>query len=120
MNLDFSKITFKTNWASATTIIVMLVGIVTLYLNNTSMNTKIDSLENTNASLNKTISTLSETVSTLKGSQEVTNKAIGLFMENPPGELVYRLDRIENIIEERFGAIRETEKPEFKNRIPGK
>lgn len=118
MNLDFSKITFKTNWASATTIIVLLVGIITLYLNNNSIRSKIDTLENTNTTLNNTITTLSETVSILKGNQDITNKAIGIFMENPTGELVYRLERIEKTIEEKFGVTDTETKPTFTNRLP--
>lgn len=95
---------FKVNWASGTTIVTLLVGIITLYMTNQGLKGKVDSLEKNNISLTATVQTLSATVNTLKGSQSIMDNALVQFMQNSPGELKYRIERLENIMEQRFGA----------------
>ena len=102
--LDFSKLKFETNWASATTIVTLLVAVITLYMNNSSLKGELEGIKKSNESLYKTVNTLSESVSALKGSQEVTSKAISIFMENPTGELKYRIENLEKAVEEETGA----------------
>jgi len=115
MNIDFSKLKFQTNWASATTIVTLLIGVITLYMTNSGLKNQIDGLQKSNDALTKSVGTLGESVSALKGSQEVTSKAIEIFMQNPPGELKYRIERME----QRFGmsAADTTSKP-FNNNHP--
>jgi DNA anti-recombination protein RmuC len=98
MNIDFSKLKFQTNWASATTIVTLLVAVITLYMTNNSLKGQVDGLKDSNEALSKTVGTLGESVSALKGAQDVTSKAIEIFMQNPPAELKYRLERIETIL----------------------
>jgi len=101
--IDFSKLKFETNWASATTIVTLLVAVITLYLNNNSLKGELDGIKQSNKSLTQTVSTLSESVSALKGSQEITSKAISIFMENPTGELKYRIENLEKVVEQETG-----------------
>ena len=103
-NLDFSKIKFEINWASGTTIVTLLIAVITFYFNNKSLQGKITDLQSSNGSLNTTVKTLSETVNVLKGSQEITNGAIQAFMQNPPSELKYRLDRLEEVVEQKLNV----------------
>lgn len=119
MNIDFSKISFKTNWASATTIVTLLIGVITLYMTNNSLKGQIEGLSKSNEALTKSVGTLGESVSALKGAQDVTSKAISLFMENPPQELKYRLDRLEGMMNGRGEPIKvnTTTKP-FNNSTP--
>lgn len=113
--IDFSKIKFTTNWASATTIITLLVGVITLYLTNTGLKSQVDGLQKSNEALTRSVGTLGESVSALKGAQDVTSKAIEIFMQNSPGELKYRLDRIE----QRIGmSIADTTSKPFNNNHP--
>lgn len=116
--LDFSKLKFETNWASATTIVTLLVAVITLYMNNSSLKGELDGIKKSNESLNKTVNTLSESVSALKGSQEITSKAISIFMENPTGELKYRIENLEKAVEEETGAKLTTVKNGTPNRRP--
>lgn len=102
--LDFSKLKFETNWASATTIVTLLVAVITLYMNNSSLKGELVGIKKSNESLSQTVNTLSESVSALKGSQEITSKAIAIFMENPTGELKYRIENLEKVVEEETGA----------------
>lgn len=113
--IDFSKIKFTTNWASATTIVTLLIGVITLYMTNNSLKAQIDGLKDSNNSLEKTVGTLGETVSALKGAQDVTSKAIEIFMQNPPGEMMYRIERMEH----RIGmATADTTSKPFNNNRP--
>lgn len=98
MNIDFSKLKFQTNWASATTIVTLLVGVITLYMTNSGLKDEIEGLQKSNDALTKSVGTLGESVSALKGGQEVTSKAIQLFMENSPSELKFRIERVEERI----------------------
>lgn len=116
MNLDFSKIKFQTNWASATTIVTLLIAVITLYMNNNSLKGTVEGLKASNESLTKSVGTLGESVSALKGAQDVTSKAIQLFMENPPNELKFRLERIEGILGQ-AAPTQPVSKP-FNNAVP--
>ncbi len=117
MKIDFSKIKFTTNWASATTIVTLLVAVITLYMNNSSLKGTVEGLKASNESLTKSVESLGVSVSALKGAQDVTSKAIEIFMMNPPAELKYRLDRIEAILGTRFGSNDTISKP-FNNNRP--
>lgn len=113
LNLD--KLEFKINWASGTTIVTLLVGVITLYMTNQNLNDKIDGLEKNNQTLTTTVGTLSESVNILKGSQSSITNAMTLFLENPPGELKYRIERVE----QKLGiGIQDNTKP-FVNKPPG-
>ena len=117
MKLDFSKIEFRVNWASASTIVTLLVGIITLFMTNQNLKGKVDGLQKSNEALNTTIQTLSATVNTLKGSQDITNNAISLFMNNPPQEIKYRVERLEDRV---FGSNAPAMTPptQFENKKP--
>lgn len=118
--IDFSKLKFETNWASATTIVTLLVAVITLYFNNNSLKGELDGIKQSNKSLTQTVSTLSESVSALKGSQEITSKAISIFMENPTGELKYRIENLEKAVEQETGFKLTQQRPNspIKNRKP--
>lgn len=45
LNINFDEINLRTNWATLTAIVGLLVFSVTLYVNNTNKDHKIDSLE---------------------------------------------------------------------------
>ena len=114
MNLDFSKLEFKINWASGVTIVTLLSTVIGLYITNKGLQSEIESVKKNNGTLTTTVGTLSTTVNTLQGSQEVTSKAIEIFMQNPTNELKYRIEKLEDRLN-----IKETEtnKP-FTNALP--
>lgn len=117
MNIDFSKLKFETNWASASTIVTLLIAVITLYMTNSSLKGKVDALKDSNETLTKSVGTLGETVSALKGAQDVTSKAIEIFMMNPPAELKYRLERLEQRLGGNNHALDTISKP-FNNSRP--
>lgn len=98
MILNFTKINFQLNWASGVVIVTLLISTITLYLNNVALESKIDSLDKNISKLSECVQQMSKSVSTLQGSQEMTNKAISLFMENPPSEIKYRIEKIEELV----------------------
>jgi uncharacterized protein YoxC len=93
--IDFGALEFKVNWASASTIVTLLVAVITLFMTNKSLKNQVDGLSKSNETLTKTVSTLGESVSTLKGAQEITAKAIEIFMLNSPQEIKYRVEELE-------------------------
>lgn len=115
MEINFDKIKFEVNWASGATIVTLLVAVITLYMNNNNLKDQVDGLSKSNEALTKSVNSLGESVSALKGAQDVTSKAISIFMENPPSELKFRIDRLENLI----GApkAQQVTKP-FNNSVP--
>lgn len=102
-NIDFDQIQFKLNWASATAMVGLIAGIITLYVDNKSLQGKIDDLTTNNTSLTVKVQTMGETVNILKGSENVMSNAITIFMENSPAELKTRIETMENIFKNRFG-----------------
>ena len=93
--LDFKNIKFETNWASATTIVTLLIGVITLWTTNSNLKSKVESLSTSNTALTESVRVLDNSVSALNGSQDVTSKAIEIFMQNSPKELEYRIGVLE-------------------------
>ena len=52
-------------------------------------------LKSTIVDLSTDVKELKTTVLILKGSQDITNKAIDQFMQFPPSELKYRIEKLE-------------------------
>lgn len=118
-DLDFSKISFNINWASGSIIVTLLITVITLYTTNKGLQSKVDDLQKSNTTLTSTVNTLSATVNVLKGSQEITNSAISAFMQNPTSELKYRLEQLEQIVQQRLGVnLNTTPQKPFTNIAP--
>ena len=115
MNIDFEKLKFELNWASGIVIVTLLVSTITLYLNNKSLEDKIDSMDKNITKLSESVQELSKSVNILNGSDRKTSEFIGESVKHPPSEFIYRLDRIEQVV---FGipVIKPTKA--FVNRLP--
>lgn len=96
MKFDLSKIQFTTNWASASALVVLLIAAVTLYVQNTTMSDKLDTVVVANKDLKDAFNALNDNVHMMDGTNKVLSDAVTQMMLTSPSELKYRIEVIEH------------------------
>ena len=121
LNIDIKGTIFSFNWASGTILLAAIVGCIYFFTANKSLKNTIINLQSENKTLTKKQGELEIKVSKLEGSNETYNKTIQVFMENPPGQMNKRIEKLEEKIkncDENRGTNEEIPDSTFINRRP--
>lgn len=79
--------------------VVAVAAVVWFFVENKSLKTGVDTLKQSNKELRQNYQTLNETVSGIKQAQDVVNNTLRSFVDNPPGELKYRIQQLEEDVD---------------------
>ena len=116
--LDYKNYKFEINWASGIVIVGAISASLLFYFENKSLKSTIDSLNQKDKIKTEQIEGLQKTVNTMEGAMDGVNNTVKIFMENPPGELKYRIERLEGVIEKSYGKLSNENKSNFSNSKP--
>lgn len=87
MKIDYEQITKY--WHIITLIGGLIISLMYFVIENKNANKTISDLSESNK-------ILSEKISKLEGHKEGVDNAVKMFMQNPPGQLDYRIKQLEN------------------------
>lgn len=103
MNEFLNKL--KEAWGWVVVIVGLLVSTGYFFIDNKIQEQTIQDMSAAQKELAKSNAILVETVANHEGQIESFNNAVMMFMQNPPGEMKYRLEQMEAKIKQHHGTI---------------
>jgi hypothetical protein len=117
-NIDFNKIEFRTNWASGSLIVGLLVYVIMLSSDNKTLKDGQAELKAENKELRSTQTGLLISVGILDGCKAQLERANDEILKNSPADLKRRIENLEKINGVDNTSVK-INKP-FINKIPSK